>query len=649
MSDYNPCCFCLGGDTDVPPFGKLEDAQDFVEPCERCSLTTHRKCLLDWFNSLPADKLKVMDCLFLTNTTARHSGEHSELHSQYSTPDSPGEEEAQEEEIPTVIAENADEWGLALSYFEIRLSGQLLNRLMTTMSSGLGSHLSSEGPLAQGRLVLLVASCPQCKGDVTFSMKRSQLLALNSGVRTLVTRTVQAGCVFTILASAVTGVLSMSYIGLSTCGLKIMDSIVPGPLLVNILRKPTIPGASLTLLFDLNSYSVDTMEMALSRGIIDPFKFSRIPVLPLVLYRMRSSSLISCIVGSTGSRSIHSTTGSTTNNTSTNNNTNNTDNIANHTSNNANAWKDTSNNMQAWITEIMINGYISGLGNHELAQTIFSNFMNSKSLLAKVDFWNVNNMISMIIPLRWLYDLLYRLTLNRMHFNLTMKIRPRDIANSLDPIELDHLEQLGSNIANYEGDFAYLYKKAGQIVDSESRNSLPSFFSPLIKLIKRKVYYYQACQKSDLPLQYLRARFASWMAGTKACIKHDYSTTLLYKSFTLRCVTSILWPFLSSKVGSILFKSLLKYSRKFDHIPKSKLLLLANIIGLLGVVFIKDCFNLYLCSKKANQISDMLVMSDVMNDLGTKVTEFANIEAGEYQDPEIDDFSFRMPGGYSLP
>ena len=54
------CSLCLGSDTDIPPFGTIDDAKDLISPCSTCSIITHRKCLLDWFNSVPADKLHII-------------------------------------------------------------------------------------------------------------------------------------------------------------------------------------------------------------------------------------------------------------------------------------------------------------------------------------------------------------------------------------------------------------------------------------------------------------------------------------------------------------------------------------------------------------------------------------------------------------
>lgn len=632
MSEYNPCCFCLGTETDVPPFGKLKDAEDFVNPCSTCTLNTHRKCLLDWFSSLPTDKLKVVDALSVTAADAAeaftpHDREELGLQGGANGSQNDGDGGAE------VMEEN----------FEMLISPQQVNRWINNMTLNLGGRFDAAA--MSGQLVLLVASCPQCKGDITFSMKRSQLLSLSTSARTLLTRTAQIGCVFTVMVLAITGVISILYIGLTTCGLKIVDALVPGPLLVKMLLK----AGSATLVsrlrqfMDLNAYSMDTMELALLHGMIDPLKFARIPILPIVLYRMRSLSLISCLVGiKTTQVSIRRSNMQSSE-------------IADSATAAAAADDATqatvTYNLQlnAWITEFMINGYLSSLGNHKLVKALYANFVNNVNVLQGIDFWNVNNMVSLLVPLRWLYDLFYRLTLNRLYFNLAMKIRPRDIANSLPPHEFERLEQLDSSILSYDGDLQYLRAKADHHVEQQyaSSPSPPSMLRNVIKSVKKKVHYLRLCQAADLPRQYALTKTSAWLLETKACIENDYLTTLLYQSFTLRCLTTVLWPYFSSKVGAVIFKTLLR--RLVGKVPPNTILLLANIIGLVGVVFAKDCINLYLCSKKAQQLSNMVVIGD----LASKRRQEASItppvtspvaDVGQQQQP----YMLNFPGGYSM-
>lgn len=95
----------------------------------------------------------------------------------------------------------------------------------------------------------------------------------------------------------------------------------------------------------------------------------------------------------------------------------------------------------------------------------------------------------MLVPLRWVYDLFFRMTLNRLHFNIAMSIRPRDIANSLDASELDELEEIGANIGKLEFKFKSFRDAVDDQVEKEfkSKSSYP-LITTLFKFIKRNYY-----------------------------------------------------------------------------------------------------------------------------------------------------------------
>ena len=397
-----------------------------------------------------------------------------------------------------------------------------------------------------------------------------------------------------------------------------------------MLTKNSSPNAALSnsslsqvLFGNVNNYAIDNLEQALSKGLVDPLKFSRIPVLPIVLYRMRSTSIMNCLLGSSKENSFNN-----------------------------------------WLTEFMISGYISSLGNHELFRSVTTNFQhlvlrifqNPRSiseglgLLNGINLWKANNMISMLVPLRWVYDLFFRMTLNRLHFNIAMSIRPRDIANSLDASELDELEEIGANIGKLEFKFKSFRDAVDDQVEKEfkSKSSYP-LITTLFKFIKKKLLYYERCFNSNLQLSYSRLKVLSWIHETKACINNDYSSAFLYKSITMRFVTTVLWPIASSKLGNMIFKLL--QTKKFSDIPQNQLVLLGNIIGMVAVVFVKDCINLYLSKKKAEQISQMSVLCidvdrhQTTNDQQSDDNDNANDDSNWITEDE-DEFAQRFPGRY---
>ena len=214
-TDIDVCSFCLGGETDIPPFGSLRDAEDLVHPCSTCSLTAHRKCLLDWFNSLSSDKLQVVNALTLTEGSVRRP--HSHSHDE-----SIGVGQPQHE-----------------TRIHINISSQQLNNWITNIAASLSGNVTAENLSSNsdsqyssnGFVVLLLAPCPQCKDDIVFSMRRSSFLTFTTATRTLITRSITYGGLFIGITSDVTGVVCKGFILFKTNGLKMMDSLIPTPIL----------------------------------------------------------------------------------------------------------------------------------------------------------------------------------------------------------------------------------------------------------------------------------------------------------------------------------------------------------------------------------------------------------------------------------
>lgn len=600
------CSFCLGGSTEVPPFGDTKDAADLIKPCATCSIVTHRKCLLDWFNSLTSDKLHIVDGNSLQQELTRAS-----------------------------VAQNRTndydhEFGIApeVNHLHIDLtSTNVVNWLSNwTGTAGIDGHevednnnfANGNGNTLTNNLFLLLAPCPQCKDDIMFSMRRSSLLSFNTGVRTVLSKGLQYTGVFLGLTSAVTGMLSMGYIGLTSCGLKIMDCILPEPLLIRLLTKKNSQN-SLSLLSSVllgnrssdraSDPSIDNLETALSRGLIDPFKFSRIPILPIILYRMRQSSFIQCFFNTNDDKDLK---------------------ISN------------------WLTEFLINGYISSMGNHELARSVYENFLSSVTNILRnprffykylnifkgINFWSTNNMISLLIPIRILYDMFFRITINQAHFGITMKVRPREIANSLPQADYDRLEQVQNSIENIR-----LIMKQQQLKFLKDEKILQHHQDfDIITWAKTKVSVIKKLLKENLVFKYFKLNALLAVLRLNSCIRYDYSKTLMYNSFTIRCLTTIMWPFVSSKFSKMFYNLLFK---NMSDIPKEKLLFASNVTSLLFIVFIKDLVNLYLSYKKSKQLTQMKIINfdNLQSGSDTNTNTNFNTNAGSFNS---------LPGGFEL-
>lgn len=532
------CNLCLGDETEIPPFGSLSDARELIHPCNTCSFVAHKKCLLDWFNSLPPEKLQVIDSKSLKTVLIDELSSNNTRNSLIDISNMASDEGMRSEIHINLSPRNISDW---------------LDRLLPTSSK-----------LSSSAYLFLVAPCPQCKKDIVFSMKRSPLLAINSGIRSILSTGLQYSGIVLTVTSAVTGIVSMGYIGLTSCGLKIIGNLVPQQLLIKLLtkNKSILTPVNYTSLFKENY--LENLENALSTGVIDPFKFSRIPILPIMMYRMRQSSIIGNIFG-----------------------------------------KELSN----WFLELVISLYFSSLGNNQLASSIYENLISSVTsmiqnplkfyrylnLLKGVDFNDVNNLIGLVVPMRWVYDLFYRLTINQLNFDLVMSIRPRSIANNFKDYE---------ELELYNAD---LYDMTKQMINEDQ--PLKNKGNLLFKILKTKL----------------------WILNLKlrACLRFDYSTTLNRDSFTIKTLTTLVWPFMSSKVGEYLFRLL-----KFKGGDSDRLF--CNLIGLALVVVAKDLGNLCLNYIKVRQLSKL---------------EVINVEKLEHDLRPVDTDatetnSFSMPGGF---
>lgn len=599
MEEGVTCCFCLGGDTDIPAFGNLEDAKDLISPCSQCRIVGHRKCLLEWFNALPSDKIKVIDVKSVQETNGGISANVGD--SALTNEDMGVGQQRRAGSRIDININTADftSWLFNIARTQEDLDTEdLRNNLIDEMSerSIIPSNTSYATnspvpPKVSDNMVFLITDCPQCKHEIIFSLKRSALITLNNNLRQLLTRFVQYGGVFLGFTSAITGVVSMSYVALTTCGLKFMECLVPGPILVQFLTRnynrhsSTYSSLSNILLTKNENYSIDNLEQALLKGLVDPLKFSRIPILPIVLYKMRSSSLISTIFGNSSDNS-----------------------------------SETPIPINNWFTELMINGYISSLGGHTLVKSIAKNVWESATkpstginIFRGINPWKTDNMIAMLIPARWAYDLFFRLTLNKAYFDLTLKIRPRDIANSLSATEVDRLEDLNNTLGDLQARYYSTVIRIDKQLDEKEKertkisNGKPKFKLPFIRLITSKFMLLKSLIKSSYFSLYFKTKLKSLFFKFVASIKHDYSQTYIYNSVTMRCITTMLWPFVSSKAGSVIYELAIK--RLFPNIPQVKLIFLSNMIGMVAVVFIKDLFNMGISFHKGKQLSNLSVLS----------------------------------------
>lgn len=688
FGDGEICSFCLGGNTDVPPFGNIHDAEDLIHPCSTCNIITHKKCLLDWFNSLPSDKLtrtypfdEQFRESFPTGSPINanveeilidSAGEGNETDNDDDDDDDIESDGDLMNQLNNLIDNRnpANNNGNAFNanHIEINISLGLLNRWINNFVSDVRRELraattpsntnnanSVSAPVNQtpileapgpeptphhqnhthtrnhnpnrshshlpeqvkqpfdGFTVLLSAPCPQCKSNITFCMRRSLFLTLNTLTRTSISDLVQYGGVFLGLTGAATGIITMGYVGLARLGLNVLDCLIPSPLLMSMLsRKNHSTLNSIRSFFPITNQSITTLEDIFTKGLVDQFKFSHIPILPIVMYRMRSSSITSCLF-------LTAKQGSKFND---------------------------------WIAEFMISNFISSLGSHQLLRGLLLNLgyvLKSLTslklsqvpfeLVKNINVWDPNIMIGLLVPTRWLYDLFYRLTINRLHFNLATHIRPRDIANIVSEDELSLLEDLQTNLTKIEFKFKHKDHRIKSAVYSENPGPFSiNFITSCYRFLKYKLSYYKSCVTSDLPLTYMKLKLISWYHNSKACLKNDYSLTLVSKSLTIRAVTTFIWPLISADFGRLIGRFILnEYNFKtLSSVPKDRVVMMSNLIGLVVVVALKDLVNVYLSSRKVQQLNKMTIVKTKL-----KLTNNANNDRARN-----NSWSDQLPGNF---
>ncbi|KAK7677810.1 hypothetical protein QCA50_019243 [Cerrena zonata] len=261
------CSFCLGGEDDIPPFGKAKDAKELIQPCSTCTMTTHRKCLLDWFNSLSPDSIKKVSyservAEFVSQVQEerdhrRNQHEH-ELQEEETDNGSSNDDDDDDREEDFDDQQNQhrrlpDDWdndldqsdsdfddideereliarllnasntvndnpdNNATTTIDINISPALINRWFLSLASDIRLDLrgSSKKVPFDDSTILLTTPCPQCKSRITVCIKRSLLLTLASAFRGVINTGIQSFGVMLGLTGAATGVITLGYVGIS--------------------------------------------------------------------------------------------------------------------------------------------------------------------------------------------------------------------------------------------------------------------------------------------------------------------------------------------------------------------------------------------------------------------------------------------------
>ncbi len=245
-----------------------------------------------------------------------------------------------------------------------------------------------------------------------------------------------------------------------------------------------------------------------------------------------------------------------------------------------------------------------------------------------------------LVPfLRICYNLWYEGVINYLYYRLSVQIRPHlkddmECLNSLD-VDRNGIHVILNQEINDNGheenrtqehnanDIHHRPEANEQRLGNTLFSKIWSMFSDSFKWMIRQE---KMLQWDFIPKTGYYSRL----------FHRDYSEIFQRKNILLQWITTLIWPYVGSFVGSFLVSKLklpsfLQNSRFFQlfkrrlfYIHDKNYKFVGNIIGCCVVVMIKDLFNLYSAYKKVNQIKQRKILQygskewKIINELGRK-------------------------------
>lgn len=183
-------------------------------------------------------------------------------------------------------------------------------------------------------------------------------------------------------------------------------------------------------------------------------------------------------------------------------------------------------------------------------------------------------------PLKRIYSLFYTMTFNRLYYSWTKLVKPIYLADRLSLEELETFERESQD-------------KITLKENSKSQNIFQRLYSCLFGT-------------SDEERAAIRKRL--W-TETKAIFSRDYSTVFHKRSRFMSILTTILWPILGAKLGKLLLKvvKINTFCNKYSSTP-DEATYIANLMGSVLLVLVKDLFNLYIAWLNVKQLLEVSVV-----------------------------------------
>lgn len=430
-----------------------------------------------------------------------------------------------------------------------------------------GTFMSLDVHVLTKHNLISSAPCPQCKSTIRFAIGDLSMIDSYNSVLTWVCNLFYGGSLALIISGAATGVFVTGYKTLGQCGMNIIDTIKPRSIILPNLNKNKLLWTQKLVQPILVLLGSQTKGNRVFESLTE---YDYVPLLPIIMYKMRRLLILNLIFG----------------------------------------YKSVT--LLSVITELQVCLYFSTLGKNVLAKRIWYNSKSLcndllsgkislsslfyKSIFQGINWWDPNVMVASIIPARWAYDLFYRLVINRRYLEMVSSVQPQTIVNTLPPadslkIETLHLEseQLGMQLE--------------QKVKSGAKEL--NLKSPLFKTI-HKLF----CYLTDRRLYRLAiVKLLHWVHKSKACLRNDYSTSIVGRLIILSCVSTIVWPYLAGDIGSIIFRFLANTSY-FASADMDKLQFLSNLLGMGVAALVKDAGNLILANYKARQLLSINIVTE---------------------------------------
>ncbi|ODQ78635.1 hypothetical protein BABINDRAFT_167838 [Babjeviella inositovora NRRL Y-12698] len=218
--------------------------------------------------------------------------------------------------------------------------------------------------------------------------------------------------------------------------------------------------------------------------------------------------------------------------------------------------------------------------------------------LVRVNSGDPRNMLLQITIIRRLYDLLFKMTFNRLYYRWVRSVKPCFLADRFDPETLVEMERESEREQEiYQEQEALRIKTPS----SEKKSGVVAMLMSVIRALN--VFKDGPGAEKRMIRRHRRRR------EIQACWKTDFSGTfsIFLSQYLTFFTTTIVWPVVGQYLGTKVL-SKLAYARELSNrfaVTPDDALWVRNLVGCCVVVVAKDVYNLYVSWKKVKQLRDI--------------------------------------------